>query len=210
MMLNVGLTGGIASGKSTVAALLVEKGAVHIDFDVLAHRFQEPGGEVWEGIVARFGRGILNEDGTINRVRLGERVFQDQEKLRLLNSIVHPAVFSAWRQSLAEIRACRPDAIVLSDVPLLIEAGMMYMVDVVVLVYIPPAEQIRRLMMRNGYGHQEAAMRLAAQMPIDEKLKHADLVLGNEGDREETIRKVDDLWWELSRREIMTRRCYTP
>ena len=169
-MLNVGLTGGIASGKSTVARMLADKGAVIVDFDELAHAVQEPEGPVWREIVEHFGRDILGTDGAIDRRKLGAVVFADREKLELLNRLVHPAVFTEWQRRIAEIRAARPDAIILSDIPLLLEAGLKPQVDLVLLVYIPPEEQIRRLMARNGYDRDEAAARLASQMPIDAKL----------------------------------------
>jgi dephospho-CoA kinase len=200
-MLNVGLTGGIASGKSTVARMLVEKGALLIDFDELAHAVEAPEGPVWREIVRRFGRDILGADGAIDRRKLGAIVFGNREKLELLNSLVHPAVFTEWRRRVAEIRAARPGAIVLSDIPLLIEAGLKPQVDLILLIYIPPEEQVRRLMARNGYGPDEAEMRLASQMPIDVKLPAADIVIRNDGSPEETKRAVDDLWGELRERE---------
>src|SRR5450756_1205575 len=200
-MLNVGLTGGIASGKSTVAGMLAEKGAVLIDFDELAHSVQEPEGAVWREIIRHFGEEILHEDRTIDRRKLGELVFAEREKLKLLNRLVHPAVFEAWQRRLAEIRVRRADAIVVSDIPLLIEAGLKGMVDLVLLVYITPEEQIRRVMARNGFSREEAERRLAAQMPIEEKLRWADIVIRNGGSPEETRRVVSEVWMELNIRE---------
>ncbi|MDQ5984646.1 MAG: Dephospho-CoA kinase [Syntrophus sp. SKADARSKE-3] len=200
-MLNVGLTGGIASGKSTVASMLVEKGAVHIDFDILAHEVQRPGEPAWQAIVDCFGRTVLNDDGTVNRECLGAIVFQDREKLDFLGRIVHPAVLENWRHRLDQIERSQPAAIVLSDIPLLMERGMEPLFDLVVLVFIPPAEQIRRLMARNGYSEEEASLRLASQLPIEEKIRRADLTLRNEGTLEETRLLVDDLWRELVSRE---------
>lgn len=200
-MLNVGLTGGIACGKSTVARMLAEKGAVLIDFDELAHDVQEPEGDVWREIVRHFGEEILHEDRTIDRRKLGETVFADREKRELLNRLVHPAIFAEWPRRLAEIRARRPDAIVVSDIPLLIEAGLKGMVDLVLLVYITPEEQIQRVMARDGFSREEADRRLAAQMPIDEKLRWADIVIRNGGSPEETRRAVSEAWMELNIRE---------
>jgi dephospho-CoA kinase len=204
-MLNVGLTGGIASGKSTVARMLADKGALLIDFDELAHAVEEPEGAVWHEIVHHFGSDILASDRTIDRRKLGAVVFGNREKLELLNRLVHPAVFAEWQRRIAEIRAARPDAIVLSDIPLLFEAGLKEMVDLVVLVYIPRKEQIARLTARNGYHREEATSRLASQMPIEAKLPAADIVIRNDGPREETLRAVDDLWAELIRRERLQR-----
>jgi dephospho-CoA kinase len=200
-MLNVGLTGGIASGKSTVARMLAEKGAVLIDFDELAHAVEESGGPVWREIIRHFGEEILHGDRTINRRKLGETVFADREKRKLLNRLVHPAIFEEWQRRLAEIRVRRADAIVMSDIPLLIEAGLKVMVDLILLVYITPEEQIRRVMARDGFSREEAERRLAAQMPIDEKLRWADIVIRNEGSPEETRRTVSEVWMELNIRE---------
>ena len=200
-MLNVGLTGGIACGKSTVARMLAEKGAVLIDLYELAHSVQEPEGAVWREIVCHFGEEILHEDRTIDRRRLGETVFADREKRELLNRLVHPAIFEEWQRRLAEIRARRADAIVVSDIPLLIEAGMKSMVDLVLLVYITPEEQIRRVMARDGSSREEAERRLASQMPIEEKLRWADIVIRNGGSPEETRRAVCTVWMELIIRE---------
>jgi len=196
-MLNVGLTGGIACGKSTVARMLVEKGALLIDFDDLAHAVEEPEGPVWRAIVSHFGEGILLPDRRIDRRKLGAIVFADREKRDILNRLVHPAVFAEWQRRLEEIEKTHPDAIVLSDIPLLIEAGLKTLVDVVLLVCIPPEGQICRLMARNGFTREEAERRVAAQMPIGEKIPQADIVIGNEGSVEETSRAVDRVWEEL-------------
>ena len=110
-------------------------------------------------------------------------------------------MFAEWQRRIAEIRATQPDAIVLSDIPLLLEAGLKPQVDLVLLVYIPPEEQINRLMRRNGYGRDEALSRLASQMPLDAKLPEADIVIRNDGSRAETQKAVDALWQELQERE---------
>ena len=199
-MLNVGLTGGIASGKSTVARMLVEKGAVLIDFDELTREVEEPDKPAWWEIVRHFGEAVLLPDRRIDRGKLGEIVFADPVKRRLLNDIVHPAVFDEWRKRLTEIERRQPDAVVLSDIPLLIEAGLEKMVDVVLLIYIPPDEQIRRLMARNGLSREEAERRVSAQMPIAQKIPRADRVIRNEGSIEETAREVERIWEELRRK----------
>ncbi len=204
-MLNVGLTGGIASGKSTVARILVEKGALLIDLDELAHAAQKPEGKVWQEIVRRFGPDVLCPNGEIDRRRLGECVFADRKKLDLLNSIVHPAVFEQWRRRMDEIRKTQPEAIVLSDIPLLIEAGLKPMVDLVLLVYLSPEEQIARLMARDGYSREQAAIRIASQMPIGEKLAYADIVIRNDGSPEEARRAAAEVWGELIKRERLQR-----
>jgi dephospho-CoA kinase len=200
-MLNVGLTGGIASGKSTVAKMFEDKGAYLIDFDALAHFAEEPDQPAWKAIVEFFGTDILNEDGTINRTKLGLIVFADQEKLSRLNSIVHPAVFDLWRRRIEDIREMNPRAIVVSDIPLLIEVRMQHLFDVVILVYVSPEDQIRRLTERNEYSRKEAESRLDKQMPIDEKIPHADFVIDNKGPIETTRSVVNAVWEELLARE---------
>lgn len=199
-MLNAGLTGGIASGKTTVAALLAERGAYIVDFDRLAHQAEEPGGEAWQGIVNRFGRDVLTE-GSIDRKKLGTIVFNDPGALEELNSIVHPVVDSLWRARLAEIVCKDERAIIISDVPLLFETGWDRKVNFVILVYISPAEQVRRLRARNGLSQQEAELRLKSQMPIDEKVPRADFVLNNEGPMEQAEEQVDVLWKRLRQEE---------
>jgi dephospho-CoA kinase len=204
-MLNVGLTGGIASGKSTVAKMFLEKGAYLIDFDKLAHFVEEPDQRAWKAIVDFFGSDILNEDRTINRVKLGLLVFTDREKLSKLNSIVHPAVFEEWRRRSEDIRERNPQAIVISDVPLLIEVGMHHMFDVVVLVHASPEDQIERLMERNGLTREDAVRRLSSQMPIDEKRAYADIVIDNHDSLEATRRIVNDVWKDILEREKQLR-----
>jgi dephospho-CoA kinase len=200
-MLNVGLTGGIGCGKSTVAQMLVDKGAHLIDFDVLVRDAQAPDRPAWKAIVERFGTDILRADRSLDRDKLGALVFPDREKLGQLNDIVHPVVFGEWHQQLSEIEKTHPEAIVLSDVPLLIEVGMEERFDVVLLVYASPEAQIRRIMERNGYSREEAQERLAAQMPIDEKLRRADVVIRNEASLALTREDVARVWEELVARE---------
>ncbi len=199
-MLNVGLTGGIACGKSTVAEMLVENGAILIDFDVLVRRLQEPGQPVWQAIVDAFGASVLKRDRTIDRPRLAELVFTDAGNRVRLNNIVHPAVFDAWHRQLDAIGQENDRAIVVSDIPLLIEVGRQKEVDVLVLVYVPPAEQVERLIRRDGCTRSEALDRLASQMPIDEKIRYAHVVIDNRGTREQTGLSVDALWKDLLRR----------
>jgi dephospho-CoA kinase len=206
-MLIMGLTGGIASGKSTVAQLLQGKGAHLIDFDALAHALQEPGQLVWRGIVEHFGTGILTEGEAIDRAELGKIVFGQPEKLAVLNGIVHPAVFAECSRMIAVIAAESPEAIVLCDIPLLVEvqAWERMTLDLVVLVYISPEEQVRRLINRNGFTREEALVRLASQMPIQEKIRHAHIVIDNEGTPENTRRIAAELWEDLVKREMRRR-----
>lgn len=198
-MLKVGLTGGIASGKTTITKLLVEKGAYHLDFDALAHEVEKKGTPVWENIVKHFGPSILNEEGEIDRKKLADVVFKNPEKLELLNRIVHPAVLEEWERRVKEIERLNKNAIVLNDVPLLFEAGLQGLFDYIVLIYSPPEAQIKRMMERNGYTEEEAKLRLKAQMPIDEKIPWADTVFDNNSPLEEVKSRIQTLWEELIR-----------
>jgi dephospho-CoA kinase len=200
-MLNVGLTGGIATGKSTVVRMLVKKGARVIDHDGLVHILQEPGQPVWKRIVESFGRDILDADERIDRKKLGNLVFDNQQRRKLLEGIVHPAVLEEAQRQREEIFRANEKAIILSDIPLLLEVGMQDEFDLVLLVYASSELQIKRVMRRNNLSREEAIARLKSQMPIDEKLKFADLVIRNDGTMRELERRVDEVWQELLARE---------
>jgi dephospho-CoA kinase len=200
-MLNVGLTGGIACGKSTVAKMFVKKGAYLIDFDGLAHEVEEPGKPAWKEVVNHFGKRILQPDKKIDRVKLGNIVFADKEKLSELNNIVHPLVYQEWHVRLEKIGKKEKNAVVLSDIPLLFEGNMQHLFDLTMLVLIAPKEQIRRLMARNGVSKEEAEKRLKSQMPISEKIALADIVIDNEGSIPETEKRVGQIWRELLQKE---------
>jgi dephospho-CoA kinase len=199
-MLNVGLTGGIATGKSMVVKLLADKGARIIDFDHLTRYVQEPGQPAWNELVSLFGREIIKDDQTINRRKLGEIVFQDPQKLARLNAIVHPLIFQEWRRRLAVLRESNCGGIVISDIPLLIETGEQKDFDLIILVYAPPWQQLERLRIRNGYNAEEARQRLSSQLPIDLKVPYADIIIDNSTSREKTSEQVDSLWEELEKR----------
>ena len=200
-MLNVGLTGGIATGKSTVVRMLVKKGARVIDHDALVHTLQEPGRPVWNRIVEAFGRDILDAGGRIDRKKLGALVFGNEARRKALEGIVHPAVLEEAQRERDRIGRKDERAIVLSDIPLLLEVGMQGLFDLILLVYAPPEVQIARVMKRNNMTRDEAAARLGAQMPIDEKLKRADVVIRNDGTMKELHQRVDEVWEELLSRE---------
>jgi dephospho-CoA kinase len=200
-MLSIGLTGGIACGKSTVSQMFVRLGGYLIDFDRLAHDVQEPKKPAWRDIVDCFGENILAPDRRIDRIKLGNIVFKHPEKLQKLNEMVHPRVYEAWRLRLDEITAENPRAIVFSDIPLLFEGGMQHLFDLTILVMIEPEEQIRRLMARNHICRDDAARRLACQMPIGEKVALADIVIDNSCAVEETEKKVKRIWRDLVARE---------
>ena len=200
-MLNVGLTGGIACGKSTVAQMFVLLGAHLIDFDKLAHEVQEPAQPAWKDVVNCFGSDILLPDKKIDRNKLGNIVFNDQEKLKTLNNIVHPCVFQEWHHRLEKIKADHLHAIVLSDIPLLFEGNMQHLFDLTILVLISSEEQISRLIERNGVNKEEAGKRLKSQLPIGEKIRLADIVIENKGTQAQTEKTVAKVWKELLNRE---------
>jgi len=200
-MLNVGLTGGIASGKSTVAKMFVKKGAHLIDFDGLAHEVQKPEKPAWKEVVHHFGKRILQPDKKIDRVKLGNIVFADKEKLMELNNIVHPIVYQEWHARLDKIGKKEKHAVVFSDVPLLFEVNMQHLFDLTMLVLIAPEEQVRRLMTRNRVNKEEADKRLKSQMPISEKIALADIVIDNKGSILETEKIVRRVWRELLQKE---------
>jgi dephospho-CoA kinase len=196
-MLNVGLTGGIACGKSTVAGMFVKKGAYLIDFDELAHKVQEQGKPAWQRVVDLFGKEILGRDGIIDRIKLGNIVFTDKKKLTELNKIVHPFVYQEWDAKLQMISKDDLHAIVLSDIPLLFEGRKHHLFDLTMLVLIEPEEQISRLMARNHISREKAQNRLKSQMPIKEKIALADIVIDNTGSVSETEKIVNKTWRKL-------------
>ncbi len=194
----VGLTGGIATGKSTVSRMLAAAGAYIIDADVLARDVVQPGLPAWNAVVKSFGRQILHEDQTIDRDRLAAVVFDDPQRKAELERIVHPAVGEAMAAQLAAIAASAPDSVVVLDVPLLYEAKMDAGLALVIVVYAPEAVQLERLILRNGLSREEARARIAAQMPIAEKRRRAGVVIDNSGSLESTRQQVQALWRKLA------------
>jgi dephospho-CoA kinase len=193
-VLRVGLTGGIASGKSEVARRLVELGAVLVDADVLAREVVEPGTEGLEEVAEAFGREVLADDGALDRAALGAIVFADPRRRELLNSIIHPRV----RARAAEIAAGAPaGSVVVQDIPLLVETGQAGNFDVVVVVDAPDEVRIRRLEERNGLNEEHARARMAAQASREERLAAADHVVENAGTLEELRAAVDRLWADV-------------
>ncbi|MGW4806967.1 dephospho-CoA kinase [Kitasatospora sp. NPDC004272] len=196
-MLRIGLTGGIGAGKSEVSRQLAARGAVIVDSDVIAREVVAAGTPGLAAVVAGFGPGVLLPDGTLDRPALGRVVFADPARLAELNAIVHPLV----RARSAELEAAAgPDAIVVHDVPLLAENGLAPLYDLVVVIDVPDAERLRRLVELRGMAEDEARARMAAQASREERLAIADLVLDNSGDLEQLTDRVDGLWRELERR----------
>lgn len=199
----IGLTGGIASGKSTVARFLEECGAVVIDADQLAREVVLPGEPAYYAIVAKFGVGILNPDLTINRAALGSIVFADDKARSVLEGITHPAIGRRAEKKLAALREAGTE-IVIYMAPLLIEAGITSRVDEIWVVYVDPATQIERIMARDGIGREDALRRIAAQMPMMEKVKYGKVIIDNRGEVKETARQVRELWGKEIKRRIAT------
>ncbi|QNB44869.1 dephospho-CoA kinase [Thermanaerosceptrum fracticalcis] len=196
-MLVIGLTGGIASGKSTVSRYLRERGAVIIDADALAKELVARGTPAWQEIVAFFGSQVLDEAGNIDRKRLGQIIFVDPQARTKLNSIVHPKVIEATKKRIRELKDNDNVPLIVVDAPLLIEAGMTDLVDEVWVVAVPVQEQLNRLMFRDKLSQEEAIKRIHSQMPLEEKLTYADRIIDNSGSVEETLEILDALWKEI-------------
>lgn len=195
-MLLVGLTGNIASGKSTVAQLLSEHGATIIDADVLARRAVEKGSAVYDAIVKRWGTSVLAPDGHLDRGALRRVVFGAARELEALNDLVHPEVERLRQARVAEAKA-RGDRMVVCDIPLLFEKKMADRFDKIVLVDAPRPLRLDRLVEERGLRETEAMDMIAAQMPAELKRARADYVIDNRGTLAELERKVDDLWAQL-------------
>lgn len=193
----IGLTGGIASGKSTVSGILREKGAYIIDADEISKALVEPGKPAYLEIVKHFGQEILNEDGSLRRKKLGRIVFADKEKLALLNKITHPKIIEEIKRRLEEA-VNRNENVVVIDAALLIELGLYKMVDEVWLVTIDEKTQLERLLKRDSFlEEKEAKDRIRAQMPQEEKVKYATRIINNSGDFSQLLKQVEQYWREL-------------
>ncbi|MCR8643744.1 dephospho-CoA kinase [Paenibacillus sp. N1-5-1-14] len=192
--MNIGLTGGIACGKSTVAAKLVQLGAILIDADVIAREVVMPGTPGLQQITAHFGPEVLQEDYTLNRKALGSLIFGDEEQRFALNAILHPLIRARIKSRLAEEQLANPDKLVVVDIPLLYESQYEVIVDQVMVVYIPRELQVERLMARDGYSLEEAESRLQSQMSIEEKRQRADIVIDNRGTIAATEEQIETFW----------------
>jgi dephospho-CoA kinase len=202
MSLVIGLTGGIASGKSTVSAMFADMGITVIDADIEARLAVEPGEKAYNDIVSQFGAEILEEEGAINRQKLGSIIFNNEDKRLLLNSIVHPAVRERMAQKRELAEKAKEKAIVL-DIPLLFESKLTGLVEKIILVYVNEETQLERLMKRNGFSEAEALSRIKSQMPLKDKVKLADAVIDNGGSIEETRQHLIDILnnWGILRAE---------
>ncbi|OGW62091.1 MAG: dephospho-CoA kinase [Nitrospirae bacterium RBG_16_64_22] len=204
-MLIVGLTGGIATGKSLVAEKLASLGAVVVDADDAARSAVAPGRPALEEIRARFGDKIIRPDGTLDRPALARLVFHDGSARRDLEKIVHPRVFERMAEAVSRARQTNPEGVVVLVVPLLFETGYERSVDRTAVVVCRPDQQMERVMRRDGLPREEALARLSAQWPIEEKRRKADDVIENTASPEEALKQVEVLfpqWVLLARRQL--------
>ena len=193
----IGLTGGLASGKSTVSGRLAELGARLVDLDLISRQVVEPGQAAWSRIRERFGPEAVLPDQSLNRDALRKIIFENPAEREALNQIIHPAIFRAMDRAKEECFKEDPAALVVVDAPLLIELNSQDRFDCIILVYVPYETQVARLMARDGYERAEAAQALAAQMSLEEKRKYADILVDNRGTVAETMALVDRLYPQL-------------
>lgn len=197
----IGLTGGIASGKTAVARRLAEHGAIHIDADQLAREVVEPGTDGLAAIARRFGDGVLREDGSLDRAALGAIIFSDDQARLDLNAITHPAVGRLGKRLMAEAAAANPHAIVVYDVPLLIEARTQpdyYRFDLVVVVEADAETRVARMVTLRGMDEDDARRRVSSQSTDAERRAIADVIIDSNGTLDETLRQTDELWERVS------------
>ncbi|NQU12445.1 dephospho-CoA kinase [bacterium] len=195
-LLKVGLTGGIAAGKSTVLMLWQQAGAAGIDTDALAHRALEPETPTWAAVVCEFGESILRPDRTIDRRKLGALVFADEQRRQALNAIVHPVIHRWWREGVAAIEQAGAPAVVVVAIPLLYEVGVAAEFDRVVVIGCSEPTQLARLGAK-GLTATEARARLAAQWPLADKMERADFVIWNDGSRRILAAQAEEIWSRL-------------
>jgi dephospho-CoA kinase len=193
----LGVTGSIATGKSTVAGMLEELGARTIDFDVLSRLVVEPDKPAWQDIVAYFGEQVLAEDRTLDRTKLREIVFKDLEKKKKLESFQHPRIFEEFIKQVEQFAGEDPHAVIQAVVPLLIEVNMQSFFHNLLMVYATEEAQKKRLMKRDGATEEMAINMIRSQLPADEKKGYCDLIVDNSGTLEETRRQVEKLWQQL-------------
>ena len=193
----IGVTGSFGAGKSTVAGFFGELGAVVLDADRLAHETLDRGGKVYGTVVGSFGPAVLDGRGRIDRKRLGGMVFRDKRLLARLCAIIHPAVIKEIKGRIQALRRRRPSAAVVVDAPLLIEAGLVPLVDTVIVVKTDPKVQIARCRKKTGMSVAPITARIRAQMPLREKIRYADFVINNNRTRQEVRREVRRIWEKM-------------
>jgi len=200
-MLKVGLTGGLACGKTFVGQALADLGCHLIQADELGHEILLPGGEAYADVVREFGPGILNEDGTIDRKRLAAEVFAKPERLEALNRLVHPHVFRRERELMDRFAKSDPRGIVVVEAAILIETGTFKNYDRLILVECEEQQQVARALKRDHNDRADVLARIGRQMPLDEKRKFAHYVIDTSGNKEDTLRRVREVYDALRRIE---------
>ncbi|MEM5789520.1 MAG: dephospho-CoA kinase [Syntrophobacteraceae bacterium] len=195
----IALTGGIATGKSTVAAKFRELGAEILDADEYARRAVEPGTQSWGALREMLGPDFFNPDGFLKRRELREKIVREPECREQLNAVLHPYILEAMWADWETLRAEKPGTIPVFDIPLLFEGGFEKDFDIIILVYAPPETQILRLMRRDGLSREEARRTLSIQYPIETKKALSTYLIDNSGDIELTLRQAEDIWEDLSR-----------
>ncbi len=196
-MLVVGLTGGIASGKSTVLSIFEKLGAKTIDADVIAHKVLEPKTNVWSTLVDYFGRRILNKDLTIQREKIADIVFDDSSDLGVLNQITHPPIIKEIKNHIDEIIAKEKDCVIIVDAPVLFESYIAPLMDKIIVVTIPARTQIQRLMRRSGLNSYKAKLRIQSQIPQKEKVKYANYIINGKDKIAKITEEVKEIWQDL-------------
>ena len=196
-MLIVGLTGGIASGKSLVTRVFRDLGAHVIDADKIVHNLLTPGQDAYREVTQHFGPDIRLPDGSIDRRKLGDIVFNHPDERAWLNQCIHPRVFEAYNAQVRHIIERKPDAVVVMDAALLIETGYHKRMGKLIVVYASQQDQVNRLMARDRFTLEQAMARISSQMPLDEKRTYADYVIENTGTREETERQAREIFPKL-------------
>lgn len=189
-MLKVGLTGGLATGKSFVGAALADMGCHLIKADELGHQVLLPGGEAYDGVIREFGARILNPDGTIDRKRLAAEVFDNPERLAALNRLVHPPVIRREEEFVAQVAAREPGAIAVVEAAILIETGSYKRFDAIILAVCGEEQQVERAVLRDGSDPEVVRARIRRQMPLDEKRKYATYIIDTSGSKEDTLRQT--------------------
>jgi dephospho-CoA kinase len=209
-MLIIGLTGGVASGKTAVSQILREEGAYLIDADQIARELVQPHTPAWNELKKAFGKDILNEDESVHRKRLAEKIYSGPKQRDLLNRILHPRIKAEMGRRMREIGRKDPEAIVVIDAALIIELGDHREMDKVIVVTSTETQQIQRLRDRNGMTPEEARRIISSQMDLEEKLKVADFVIRNDGSFEETKKKVKEVFQELKKIALTKRQRALP